>query len=269
MTATAERIMFLRATPAINAGGLLVGDSGGISGGISSGSVAILYNKDEWQAVPGIMGNILRMQSNTEWGGQEGGGSFWAGTQNIEPAMMFPPFPPSPRIWRARNVTWLKVSQWDAGQPQTCRYFWGFFKKVSVNSPLSALDKGFGWIGFYAKSLGPTWGNWWVKVCDDAEVLLHDVDTGISAHETLISMRIDIDGSEQEMRFYLNEGLVSTYAPASGVLGGTEPQQQRLGSFLNVGFETGAPVRCIAERLGQVLCWFDSFLTEVQVEEDD
>jgi hypothetical protein len=98
-------------------------------------------------------------------------------------------------------------------------------------------------------------------VCDEAATPRHNVDTGIGVAGPH-SLRIDIDGAEGEIRFYIDETLESTYIVGSGELGGTSGFVARVGVGCNAGWITGASQNTIATLYCDHLCQYSAMMLD-------
>ncbi|MCL7965371.1 MAG: hypothetical protein M8858_08135 [marine benthic group bacterium] len=229
-------------------GGKIIGD-GSVASGAGPGGAGVVNSTDiGWHAAVGLHGKATEVESYGSVFGSNGYFSAVRLQNYYEFQSMFPPFPTGNRIYRIREIIGTDVSQAGSNNPLS-KFFWGFTKNFQAETVLYEA----GMIGFMGTWVGTTPGNWQAMICDESASEVHNVDTGISCVGPS-SLRVDIDGPEGEIRFYIDEALESTYTVASGALGGTSGLVGGLGYGINPGWITGASQNTIATIYTDHLC---------------
>jgi len=146
---------------------------------------------------------------------------------------MMPPNPPTDMIYRVRETV---GAQYVSGAGVS-RVGWGHTIGWSNNfpgaPPAGNLDPGF--IGFLWYQVGATVANWRCKAAANDGTFLFDFDTGLPGDGVIYTLRIDIDNrlGQRNIKYYVDEALVATFTPASGVLGGIDTSDPRFGIGIN------------------------------------
>lgn len=257
---TSEQLRMYRTPANVGFGALIRGAATQQTVQSQSNNFTLITDAEGYWTPPGIHARKYEIEGILNVAGQNGGGKVWRYLNIQNPTFMFPPFLKlDGRLMRARECVYLRMTQWDVTNPQTSRFFWGHHKLFDWFKE----DTGISWVCFYAKATGGVWGNWFCKVSNDAKTLAYDQDSGVSADQSLASLRIDLDGREGQIRWYIKEQQVGIYTPTAGDIGGTSIQDFSLGRGLNIGYEVAASTNAIGEALTNIMCDYSGFLTEV------
>ena len=236
---TVERLLSYKSPASGIEGAFYKGVASTISGGTPGGtSISHTYGVF-WNAAPwNVLGRMWDLECYNRAFGSTGGGLLGSKI-DFNPELFFPPYPENRRLIRLRGAPGALITQFDAGFPQVGELYWGLFGTYSTNG-----IPGHRWLGFRSTILGETFANWHAIATDSVvgSPVLLDEDLGVAPVPAVLSgLRIDLDGIAGVIRFYMNEVLLYTWTPPSGVLGGVATTGSiYCGPCMTVGFDSGA-----------------------------
>lgn len=255
---TIEKIKHIRTHANLARGAYVIGKPGWSQSAGPGGSGLILTSTKGWDSTIELDCQYLRVQGSAAPFGANGYAVSNRAVIGVEPGALFAPFPVGSIVYRFRSVIAARVAQADANNPLS-RIVWGIQKEFGSSSPIGTQDYGQGWVCFYCGWNGTTPGNWFCKVVDDAENVRHSFDTGITSFQPH-ALRIDLDPVETEIRFYIDEVLVSTYVPTSGFMNVTDLSPVSfLGYGVNAGWTAGASTVTYLDVWAEVMCSYSAF----------
>lgn len=162
---------------------------------------------------------------------------------------LFPPNPPTDMVYRLRDT----VGAERVSGGGVVRVGWGQVMTWSHlfpgAPPAGNLDPGF--IGFLWYQTGATAANWRCKAAANDGTFLFDFDTGMPGDGFIYNLRMDLDNriGQRNIRYYMDEQLITTFTPANDVLGGTDTSDKRFG--LGVNAQAGNRLRAFNQMLGK------------------
>jgi hypothetical protein len=243
-----ERLLHYWSHAAALRGGDVLGYDQTVSAGGPGGTGIINSTTLGWNATSGLHGKVIEVESYGSSFGSNGYAYSQGNQQYFEYQSLFPPFPANDRIVRFREIIMAEVTQ--AGTPTPLsKVFWGITKNFQADTVLPEA----GMIGFMGTFSGTTPNQWQAIACDEAATIRHNVGLTITPAAPHM-LRMDFDSPEGEIRFYIDETLVSTYIVGSGELGGASGFVARLGYGLNPGWNSGASANTIAKIYCDHLC---------------
>ena len=189
----------------------------------------------------------------------DGQNLFEGETPDFHPSGLFLPHPPSRSIIRMRNNIGMEY----VSGSLTSRINWGLMNNHNASSAIVNTLSGLGepgHIGFQWIQIGAVAANIFAIVSENTSAtvgttIIFSQDTGVvgaagGTGPTVHSLRIDLDPTAGEIRFYIADVLVATFTPTTGQFNNTvAPGSVKLGT----GIYAGNPNQCrMYHRIGGV-----------------